>query len=415
MRPFEPLSWDELSDLAKRNLPQDASPTVKLMVARSLMPMVTRDLVGALYFLSADEDKRIRAAARKSLVDLPRELLAPVLAEKLSPKILHWFALRSLPDAKLYETITLNRETADETIAYLAATRSEESLLNIISNNQARLLRSPDILRALLNNDATPVDISERVRSFVEMTTGQPIEELLRETEPEAAAESAVTEEAAANAAALFDEETTETTSEVPAAPEAGGEKTDIDSPDLGDMVEDELPPDFDLDQLEKEVFASSEDFAADFLVEPEQELSAEQRQTMTNRIRKMTVLEKMKLGMKGNIEARQILIKSANKMVQECVLRNPGITIEEVIKMAKDKTMREDLIRVITLNKEWTKSYTVVHQLCWNPKTPLITSMKYLQRLNMRDLQSIAKSKQVPGILAIQARKLALEKERAR
>jgi hypothetical protein len=86
-------------------------------------------------------------------------------------------------------------------------------------------------------------------------------------------------------------------------------------------------------------------------------------------------------------------------------------MTIEEVIKISKDKTMREELIRVVTLNKEWTKNYQVVHQLCWNPKTPITVALKYLSRLNVRDVQQIAKSKQVPGILAVQARKVAADK----
>jgi hypothetical protein len=101
--------------------------------------------------------------------------------------------------------------------------------------------------------------------------------------------------------------------------------------------------------------------------------------------------------------------------MIQECVLRNPRTTIEEVIRFAKDKTMREELIRVVTLHKEWTKNYEVVHQLCWNPKTPITTALKLLNRLNIKDVIAISKSKQVPGMLAVTARKIAEAKQKFR
>jgi hypothetical protein len=128
-----------------------------------------------------------------------------------------------------------------------------------------------------------------------------------------------------------------------------------------------------------------------------------------------MSVLDKMRLGLKGNMEARQILLKSSNKMVQECVLRNPRLTVEEIIKVAKDKTFREELIRVVCANKDWVKHYPVVSSLCWNPKTPLTMALKFLPRLTLKDLEHLSKSKQVPGMLAVQARKAVGEKRKNR
>ena len=65
MRPFEPLTWEELPESAKTMLPQDSTPAVKMMAARSLLPMGTRDLISVLFFLAADEDRAIRRAARQ--------------------------------------------------------------------------------------------------------------------------------------------------------------------------------------------------------------------------------------------------------------------------------------------------------------------------------------------------------------
>ncbi|MCZ7585748.1 MAG: hypothetical protein M5R36_21815 [Deltaproteobacteria bacterium] len=181
------------------------------------------------------------------------------------------------------------------------------------------------------------------------------------------------------------------------------------------EILDRELPTDFDISDLEREEFELEELFAEDLLVDPEIDLDGEQRESLQNRVNKMNVLNKMRLALKGNIEARNILIKSANRLIQECVLRNPRITVEEVIRLTKDKSQREELVRIISRNRDWTKNYAVIHHLCLNPKTPLEMALKYLHRLTAKDLANIARSKQVPGMLAVQARKLYAEKERYR
>lgn len=414
MRPFEPMTWNELPESAKAVFPKDAAPATKMVAARSLLPMGTRDLISVLYLLAADEDRRVRTAARQSLTTFPREMLSTALADDLSSKILNWYAHRALPDARLYETITLNRATEDETVARLARRRGEETLLTIIANHQERLMRSPATVKALLDNSATPLAIAQQVREFVERSSGQTIDEFLADVqvEPEAAPETVEASEATETPP---QPETMETTppspAESPVAAESAAQPVKEKQPSILDayrfMEEEEIPMNFDLDKLQKEIFSTEDNFASEFLVDPETELSAQQRTSLANRIRKMRVIEKMALAMKGNIEARQILIKNANKMIQECVLRNPRITFEEVIKVTKDKSMREELIRDIAYNRDWVKNYQIAHHLCYNPKTPMTQALKFLERLTLKDLSGLAKSKQVPGMLAVQARKM--------
>jgi hypothetical protein len=176
---------------------------------------------------------------------------------------------------------------------------------------------------------------------------------------------------------------------------------------------EEEELPDISIEDLEKETFEADSDIALQFLLDPEHELSSEEIKTLAVRLRQMKVVDQMRVGLKGNTEARQILIKSANKLVQECVMRNPRLTIEEVIKVARDKSMREEIIRLVTINKDWTKNYAVRVNLTWNPKTPLTQALKYLNLLNEKDISAIAKSKQVPGMLAVAARKLYQQKQK--
>ena len=114
----------------------------------------------------------------------------------------------------------------------------------------------------------------------------------------------------------------------------------------------------------------------------------------------------KIKLALTGNKSARDLLIKDANKIIALSVLKNPRITEEEVIRLTQTKGTPEDLLRQVARSKEWVKSYHVKTGLVSNPKTPLAISVKLLDHLYDADLQKLAKSKNIPSVLASSARR---------
>ena len=123
-----------------------------------------------------------------------------------------------------------------------------------------------------------------------------------------------------------------------------------------------------------------------------------------------------------ANAEAMVRLGANIVQALAQCDMRDPDAQrnlvlmhceIQEVLKVARDKAQREELIRMVSKNRDWTKNYMVINALCLNPKTPLERATKYLHRLNTKDLTAIARSKQVPGMLAVTARKLVAERQR--
>ncbi len=114
----------------------------------------------------------------------------------------------------------------------------------------------------------------------------------------------------------------------------------------------------------------------------------------------------KIKLALTGNKSARDLLIKDANKLIALSVLKNPRITEEEIIRLTQTKGTPEDLLRQVARSKEWLKSYHVKTGLVTNPKTPLAISVKLLDHLYDADLQKLAKSKNIPSVLASSARR---------
>lgn len=127
---------------------------------------------------------------------------------------------------------------------------------------------------------------------------------------------------------------------------------------------------------------------------------------SLLKRIQEMNVAKKIKLALLGNKEAREILIKESNKMVQNAVLRNPRISEEEVIRITSSKSASDELLRMVARNKDWVKNYHIKSSLVLNPKTPLAISLKLLDSLYAQDISKIAKSKNVPSVLATAARR---------
>jgi len=142
--------------------------------------------------------------------------------------------------------------------------------------------------------------------------------------------------------------------------------------------------------------------------LEREQKAEQERRLSMLAKIQHMDVGEKAKLAREGDKEARSILIKEGNKLIALAVLSNPRITPQEIEMIAASRNVSEDILREISTNRDWVKSYTVVLSLAYNPKTPIGITLTYLPRLQTRDLRGLAKSKGVPDVIRVSARKLA-------
>jgi len=133
------------------------------------------------------------------------------------------------------------------------------------------------------------------------------------------------------------------------------------------------------------------------------------QNPSLYNLIAAMNVSQRIKLALRGNRDARTLLARDNNKVIRRCVLNNPMLSEEEIINIARDKNSTEEVLRVISTNGDWCKSYGVRRALATNPKTPLPLALKQLSTLLINDLGRIARSKDVPQAVVIQARKMVI------
>ena len=368
--------------------------------ARGLLPLPQADLLEALVHLTADNDPAIAGAAQQTLASQePNELLQVASMESTAPSVLGYLASLTTVQSELHEAIAANVNTPDEAIALLARSTPNSGLIELIAINQQRLIRAPDIIDGILVNPARSPEAERRAketrREFFEKERGarQVAQELRARGNP---------------AAAEFFESAELTT---------GGADMSVD--DAWVIAQHIEVSDVDLDDT-----WLAREFIADRLVEsPEQtaanaqavinaerlegEVSPE-RISLIRRIMFMTVKDRVKLALKGDREARGILIRDSNKVVASGVIHNPRISEQEIENIAAMRTVSDEVLRLIGLNRAWARSYPIIHNLARNPRTPMATAMQVLPRIRTKDLNAISQNRNVSESVRRQAYRLS-------
>lgn len=378
-----------------------APQPAKLAAARGLLPLAQNDLLEILVSLRESEDTEIAAAASETLENESLNDLLPVArAEDTAPRVLAYLATRKGAGREIYEAAILNSHTPDEALAVLARATADSSLLELLSSNQQRLVRSPAIIDAILGNKARSTEAERRAREtrqeFFEKERGaRQIAEELRARGKTAAAE-------------FFEKaELTTVSGNEMSVDDAWLIASHIEVSDA-DIDEAWLPA----ERYEELIAESPADSAANAqrIVESErleEGAVTDERVSLIRRIMLMNTRDRMKLAMKGDREARSILIRDSNKVVSTAVVNNPRLSDQEVENIASMRTVSDEVLRLIALNRAWTRSYPIIYALARNPRTPIPTAINILPRIRTKDLQNLTQNKNISETVRRQAERL--------
>jgi hypothetical protein len=349
-----------LSPQAERYARRDAPVEVRRLAANGALPLPPVELATVLFALTHDPDDEVKSRARESLESLPESVCDAVLGGETHPAVLSYLAHAFKDHGTRLEKIALNPATDDRTFVFLAAL-PHKRVVEIVANNQTRLLRCSDIAEALGENPAAGRSTIDRILLFLgfEKPAAEVSEDESDALLPPA---EALTDESAAAALRAF----------------------------LGD---------------------DASAFAASLLEEHEGELDPEASGNLFALVQKMSIMQKIKLARMGNKEARGLLVRDRNKLVATAAIRSPRITENEVEGLAKTRNVSDEVLRIIATNREWTRNYTVKLGLATNPKCPLPMALKFLNFFHERELRSIMKSKDVPSVVSSHARRLLAKK----
>ena len=112
----------------------------------------------------------------------------------------------------------------------------------------------------------------------------------------------------------------------------------------------------------------------------------------LSERLKKMTVTEKMQMAMTGTRDERTALFRDVNKSLHLFVLKNPRIGLDEVQAAAKSPMVSPDALKMIAEHREWGGNPGVCASLVRNPKTPMPMALRLLDKVPMNELKAIAK-----------------------
>jgi CelD/BcsL family acetyltransferase involved in cellulose biosynthesis len=175
----------------------------------------------------------------------------------------------------------------------------------------------------------------------------------------------------------------------------------------------DEPESEPDVAALVEAIQAGTDDVVvpAEMLDESESPAAAAPR-SLYAQILGMSIGQKIKLALRGNGDARTILLRDGSKLVRRFVLMNPRIGDNEIVAITRNKTIDDDLLRIIADKREWLRLYQVRMGLATNPKTALPLAIKLVATLDERDIRQISKSKNVQQGVAAQARRILFTKQ---
>jgi hypothetical protein len=378
----------------------------QLAAARGILPLPQSDLLELLVHLAQGNDAELATASKETL--LSQEILdLKIAAETLetAPIILNYLAINPDFPREIYEKIILNPKTPDNAILQLAKHTANSELLELISINQQRLIRIPKLIETILANANKTPEAERRAvetrREFFEKERGaQQIADELRAKGQEAAAEFI---EQAEFVADLTDESET-------------GKLTVEDAILIASHIE--VPEaEYDdswlsLEYIEEMYEETDEQRQANFnkvlgdLKIDDEDVSGE-RVSLIRKILSMNMKDRVKMAAKGDREARTILIRDANRIVSQAVVQNSRITEQEIEKIAAMRTVPEDVLRQIAINRTWARNYTIIHNLARNPRVPIGSVIGILTRLQTRDLQAMNKNRNVSDAVRKQAFRL--------
>ena len=155
-----------LSKQAERYARQDAPRDTRLMAAKGALPLPAIELATVLFALTHDPDAEVKATARDSLESLPATITNAVLSGPSHPALLSFLADCRTDESESTRNDRPQPATDDATIAKLAAS-PHKKVVEIISNNQERMLRAPEIVDALGTNPLTGRAVIERILNFL--------------------------------------------------------------------------------------------------------------------------------------------------------------------------------------------------------------------------------------------------------
>jgi hypothetical protein len=324
---------------------------LELLVSKQL-PLTDEEYLEGLVFSLKKEQYKSRALNQLKQISETTKLNY-IEKSQANHRVAYFILLEALnwKNFKIIIKVVRNQALPPDFLIKIAE-KGDLSMLEVLLDNQIKLIAYPEIMEVMEKNPEINNFIRGKIREIREFYLGEdtaeeiPVEHVLEEVKEVIMMEEELEEEE-----------------------EIIMEETD----------EEEDDDEFDLS-----------------------EFSEVERKALTTlqEINNMTISERIKLALTGSKTQRLILIKDPNKIVAQAVVESPKLTSDEVVLLARDKSVAGDIISKLSKSREWVKNYTVMMELVHNPKTPVKDALGFVKKMHMRDLKLLTMDKNVNPVV---------------
>jgi hypothetical protein len=114
-------------------------------------------------------------------------------------------------------------------------------------------------------------------------------------------------------------------------------------------------------------------------------------------------------MGRLGNRDLINRLLHDQDPKVIEQLLLNPGLTEEQVVRIAAKRPTNSEVLRCISRSLRWNHSYRIRKSLVFNPYTPTEISLGLLRLLLKQDVIAVAEDQNLHVELRSAARRMLI------
>lgn len=344
---------------AQKVFSPDAPAPLRTMAARGVLPgLKPAEIVQVVAFFADSSDPQLAETARNTLLKLPPPILNGALAADLPASVIDKLA-RAHSNSYVEELLRMPR-IARETLEHMAETADERNG-ELVATNEQLMLAHPTVIEKLYMNKRVRMSTADRL---IELAVRNGLELAL------------------------------------PAFKEAA------------QAIKNELIPEASPEPTYDDVLFSQADRVASGNAldadEDTHELDEEGEERVRQKfvplhaiVLQLTVTQKIRRATLGTAAERLLLVRDPNRLVSHAAVKSPMMRDNEAVVISASRAVSEDVLRLISQNKEFTRRYQVKLNLVSNPRTPFTFACRFLPHLRDTDVRLLAKSKNVSGAIA--------------
>ncbi|HKY38298.1 MAG TPA: hypothetical protein VJN18_20285 [Polyangiaceae bacterium] len=365
------IELETLGPAAQKVLSEGAPLPAQMMAAKGVIPGAKpHEIVIVISELTRRTDEKLREAALGTLAKLPPPILSGALGQDLPGSVTLALAQLYAESHDVIERLLRMPRIAGAALELLA-TAADERAGELIATNEQLMLKYPVVIEKLYMNKRVRMSTADRlielcVRSNIELSIPAFKEAAIaikNELIPEPSEEP------------TYDDVLFKETHELAEQLELGDNE---DTHEVDDEGEERVKP----------------------KVVP-----------LYARMAEMTVSQKIRCATLGSPAERLLCVRDANRLVAAAAAKSPLLKEPEAVAISASRVVSEDVLRILAMNKDFTRNYQIKLNLVANPRTPFSFSSRLVPLLRESELKMLSKSKNVSGAISTAVRQQLAKK----